>query len=83
MTPEIQWFKTSDLRNLIFDPFNNCILILLVLDTGGSEMTDELELCQVCMYIKNSQDVLWFFGVFLHGINVWKIMSEVWLVVWF
>lgn len=38
MTPEIQWFKTSDLRNLIFDPFNNCILILLVLDTGGSEM---------------------------------------------
>lgn len=80
MTPEIQWFKTSDLRNLIFDPFNNCILILLVLDTGGSEMTDELELCQVCMYIKNSQDVLW---VFLHVINVWKIMSEVWLVVWF
>lgn len=83
MTPEIQWFKTSDLRNLIFDPFNNCILILLVLDTGGSEMTDELELCQVCMYIKNSQDVLWFFGFFLHVINVWKIMSEVWLVVWF
>lgn len=83
MTPEIQWFKTSDLRNLIFDPFNNCILILLVLDTGGSEMTDELELCQVCMYIKNSQDVLWFLGVFLHVINVWKIMSEVWLVVWF
>lgn len=82
MTPEIQWFKTSDLRNLIFDPFNNCILILLVLDTGGSEMTDELELCQVCMYryIKNSQDVLWGF---LHVINVWKIMSEVLLVVWF
>lgn len=82
MTPEIQWFKTSDLRNLIFDPFNNCILILLVLDTCGSEMTDELELCQVCMYryIKNSQDVLW---VFLHVINVWKIMSEVLLVVWF
>lgn len=67
MTPEIQWFKTSDLRNLIFDPFNNCILILLVLDTGGSEMTDELELCQVCMYryIKNSQDVHWgFLGFF-------------------
>lgn len=65
MTPEIQWFKTSDLRNLIFDPINNCILILLVLDTGGSEMTDELELCQVCMYIKNSQDVLWgFLGFF-------------------
>lgn len=83
MTPEIQWFKTSDLRNLIFDPFNNCILILLVLDTGGSEMTDELELCQVCMYIKNSQDVLWFFVFFLHVINMWKIMSEVWLVVWF
>lgn len=83
MTPEIQWFKTSDLRNLIFDPFNNCILILLVLDTGGSEMTDELELCQVCMYIKNSQDVLWGFFFFLHVINVWKIMSEVWLVVWF
>lgn len=54
MTPEIQWFKT----------FNNCILILLVLDTGGSEMTDELELCQVCMYIKNSQDVLWVFLFF-------------------
>lgn len=83
MTPEIQWFKTSDLRNLIFDPINNCILILLVLDTGGSEMTDELELCQVCMYIKNSQDVLWVFGFFLHVINVWKIMSEVLLVVWF
>lgn len=67
MTPEIQWFKTSDLRNLIFEPFNNCILILLVLDTGGSEMTDELELCQVCMYwyIKKSQDVLWgFLGFF-------------------
>lgn len=57
--------------------------MLLVLDTGGSEMTDELELCQVCMYIKNSQDVLWVFGFFLHVINVWKIMSEVWLVVWF
>lgn len=60
MTPE----------NLIFDPFNNCILILLVLNTGGSEMTDELELCQVCMYIKNSQDVRWVFGFFLHVINV-------------
>lgn len=44
--------------------------MLLVLDTGGSEMTDELELCQVCMYIKNSQDVLWVFGFFLHVINV-------------